>query len=210
MPAPPPTITGTLKVQVPAFIRKLGRANHWGQPDDPLEQRIPSAVTQVFRNQGEPEISVFLVNNDEDLRRVAIGYNAGRKGALHETIAFLPILRSELEESGIRITKTPANLKCDHANQLHHDLLATNEQLETLCRNLIAANRTAAKCSESAMKSAAELARQEKCKSIPGVVECGLAPCKSLRTPMESDPDGAGNGPAEQADTALPPTTPPS
>lgn len=211
MPAVPPTITGTLKVQPPAFIRKLGRANHWGQLDEPPAQRISSAVTQVFRNQTEPEISVYLVSNDEDFRRVAVGYNAGRRGSLHETIAFLPILKAELEEHGIQIRKTPANLKCDHANQLHHDLLATNEQLEALCQNLIATNRTAAKCSEGSMKAAVELAKQENCKSIPDIVECGLDSCKSRSQASQSSEQIGGNeAVTRQAGTGYPPAPPPS
>lgn len=172
-----PTITDTLKVQSPTFIRKLGRPSHWGHAGVPFLERVQLAVNKVFRNQLEPEISVYLVSTDDDLRRVAVGYNAGRRGSLHETIAFLPILKPEIENLGIQISKTPANLNCDYANQLHYDLLATDLQLEQLCTNLINANRLAAKCSESSMKKAVELTREEKCKSVPDNIECNVSHC---------------------------------
>jgi hypothetical protein len=68
---PLPTIQETLRVSSPAYIRKLRRRSEWGEAGDDLGQRVKEAVEKVFRAQSEPEISVYLVNNDDDLRRVA-------------------------------------------------------------------------------------------------------------------------------------------
>ena len=204
---PLPTITGNLKVPAPTFIRKLRRASDWGQSDEPINDRVASAVAKVFRNQLEPEISVYLVTTDDDLRRVAIGYNAGRKGSLHEMIAFLPILKSELEQQGIQITKKPANLKCDYANQLHYDLIASDNQLDALCRSLMNSNRDVGRCSESTMRAAEQRAADEKCKSVPGIIECGLAGCGTLASEEASNVETKAA--PEQAGTAPPPAFPP-
>ena len=73
-----PTVAGTLQVPTPAYVRKLRRRSDWGEPTDDQGQRIKDAVEKLFRSQAELEISIYLVNNDEDLRRVALGMNAGR------------------------------------------------------------------------------------------------------------------------------------
>lgn len=172
-----PTLAGTLKVLAPTFIRKLGRASHWGQPGDPLPQRIKAAVAQVFRNQVEPVISIYLVSTDEDLRRIAIGMNANRD-SLHENIAFLAFQPGELAAAGIQPpVRTPGDLLCDYANARHHDMIATDAQLEQLCTNLMNAGREVARCSGGVMKDAEKLARAESCKAVPHVVQCGVAAC---------------------------------
>lgn len=175
---PVPTIAGTLKVLAPTFIRKLGRASHWGQPGDPVAQRIQGAVDQVFRNQVEPEMSVYLLNTDEDFRRVAIAMNANRD-SLHETIAFITFQPSDLEAVGIPAPlQSIGDLKCDHANALHRDMMATDFQLGQLCTRLMNAGREAARCSGGMMKEAEKLALGENCKSVPNVLQCGVNNCK--------------------------------
>ncbi len=174
-----PTIVDTLKLVAPAFVRKLRRASDWAQADLAREERPKTAVRQVFRNQSAPEISVYLVHTDEDLRRVAIGMNANRD-SLRETIAFIAFLPAELTAAGIQApTSTLGDLKCDHANRLHHDVTATDAQLEGLWEQLIKLGRAPARCTAAMMKDAGKLARDESCKSIPNVSVCGVSACNT-------------------------------
>jgi hypothetical protein len=95
---PPPTIQGALKVQGPVFVRKLARPVHWvGEEGDSLDERVKKAVKNVFRSQEEPEISIYQVSSDEELRRVAVGMNANRD-SLNESLAFAVILPAELTQ----------------------------------------------------------------------------------------------------------------
>src|SRR5205085_1562101 len=110
-----PTVAGTLQVPTPAFVRKLRRRSDWGEASDADQtQRVRDAVEKLFRSQTEPDISIYLVQNDDDLRRVALGMNAGRD-SLKEAVPFVAFLPAELEAAEIRANQTPGNLPCAHA-----------------------------------------------------------------------------------------------
>lgn len=173
---PSPTIQGALKVQGPVFIRKLARASHWGQAADPIDQRVKDAVKNVFRNQVEKEISIYLVSSDEELRRVAVGMNANR-GSLTEALAFAVLLPGELANHGIQPSQTLGDLKCEFANRLHFDAIATDQQLEDLCRALMVAGRTEGRCTGGMMKSAEQDARNEGCAAATDAPPCRVAAC---------------------------------
>ena len=97
---------------------------------------MKDAVRNVFRNQTEPDISIYLIHSDEELRRVAVGMNANRD-SLHEALAFAVFLPNELAQFGIQLTSTPGDLRCEFANHLHYDAIATDQQLEDLCRGVM-------------------------------------------------------------------------
>jgi hypothetical protein len=165
-----------LKVQGPVFIRKLARASHWGQPDDPIDQRVKDAVKNVFRNQPEQEVSIYRVGSDEELRRVAVGLNANRS-SLSETLAFAVMLPEELRQFGILLTQTPGDLKCEFANRLHYDAVATDQQFEDLCRALMTAGRTEGRCTASMMRDAAQAAVDEGCAAATNTTPCRVPAC---------------------------------
>lgn len=173
---PAPTIQGALKVQGSVFIRKLARASHWGQPADPIDQRVKEAVKNIFRNQVEREISVYRVSSDEELRRVAVGMNANRD-SLNEALAFAVLLPDELAQHRIQLTQTPGDLKCEFANRLHFDAIATDQQLEALCRALMTAGRTEGRCTGGMMRSAAQEAVNEGCAAATKTPPCRVAAC---------------------------------
>lgn len=173
---PPPTIQGALKVQGPVFIRKLARASHWGQPDKPIDERVKNAVKNVFRNQEEPEISIYRVNSDEELRRVAVGLNANRS-SLNEALAFAVLLPEELVQHGIQVRQTPGDLRCEFANRLHFDATATDDQLRNLCRALMTADRTEGRCPSSVMRDAAQAAIAEGCAAATNTSPCRVPAC---------------------------------
>jgi hypothetical protein len=85
-----------LGVPPPVFVRKLVRASHWGGPEDQLQQRVSIAVGEVFRSDGSGTFSVYLVERDVDLHRVAIGMN-GNRDSLMERLDLVAFSRQEMD-----------------------------------------------------------------------------------------------------------------
>ncbi len=171
-----PTVAGTLQVPTPAFVRKLRRRSDWGEPSDEQAQRVKNAVDKLFRAQAEPDISVYLVNTDEDLRRVALGLNAGRD-SLKEAVPFVAFLPAELQALTIQATQTPGDLPCAHANRLHHDIIATDDQLAQLCETAMKSGRVAGNCSQGMMKDVIAEATKENCRTVTKEGSCQVATC---------------------------------
>lgn len=171
-----PTVAGALQVPTPAYVRKLRRRSDWGELTDDPAQRVKDAVEKLFRSQSEPDISVYLVNTDEDLRRVALGLNAGRD-SLKEAVPFVAFLPAELQECEIQATQTPGSLPCAHANGLHHDIVATDEQLARLCEIAMKSGRVAGNCSQGIMKDVMAEAAKENCRTVTRDGSCQVATC---------------------------------
>lgn len=171
-----PTVAGTLQVPTPAFVRKLRRRSDSGDPADDQGQRVKDAVDKLFRSQSERDISIYLVHNDEDLRRVALGMNAGRV-SLKEAVPFVAFLPAELESAAIRANPTPGNLPCAHANCLHHDIQATDEQLTQLCQSAMQSGRVAGNCSQGMMKDIITAAKAENCRTVTTEGLCQVQTC---------------------------------
>jgi hypothetical protein len=89
--AAPPSLA-TVGLSGPFYLRKLPRRNSLGNPDRPLDERVPEVVEVVFLRDSSP-YSLFLVQSDEDLRRVTMGINGGRS-SLREDVNFLPQSRN--------------------------------------------------------------------------------------------------------------------
>jgi hypothetical protein len=167
---------GTLSVPAPVFIRKLRRRSDWGQPTDEQNQRVKDAVDKLFRSQQESEISVYLVSTDEDLRRIALGLNAGR-GSLREAVPLIAFLPAELEKLNIQVNQTAGNLPCSHANRLHRDIIATDDQLTELCQTAMNSGRIAGNCSPGMMKEIVDLATKENCRTVITIGLCTVTEC---------------------------------
>ena len=175
-----PSISGVLQVAAPVFVRKLGRRGHWGESADADQPaRLRDAVEKVFLTPREQAISVYLVNTDDDLRRVALGMNAGR-GSLKEAVPFVAFLPTEVRAAGIVMRQTPGDLPCDHANRIHYDWVATDAQLAALCEAAMNAGREAGNCSQGMMKDAVEKAGQERCRAATGGSGCLVPGCETM------------------------------
>jgi hypothetical protein len=145
---------------------------------------VKDAIKNVFRNQEGPKISIYRVGSDEELRRVAIGMNANRD-SLSEALAFAVLLPAELVQFGIQLTQTPGDLRCEFANRLHYDAIATDQQLEDLCRSLMMGGRTEGRCTGGMMKAAAQEAVAEGCAAATNTNTCRVAACV---TPLPPQP----------------------
>ena len=173
-----PTVVDTLQIQAPAYVRKLRRRSDWGDPSDEPAQRAKVAVEKLFRTQSQPEISIYLISNDEDLRRVALGMNAGRD-SLKESVPFVAFRSEELRTLGIEATQTPGDLPCGHASSLHYDMIATDDQLLTLCSKAMTCGRVAANCTTGMMKEVVQEAISEGCRTAVPSGTCSVAVCNS-------------------------------
>jgi hypothetical protein len=141
-----------------------------------MPTRVQDAVSKLFRAQAEPDISVYLINTDDDLRRVVLGMNAGRD-SLKEAVPLVAFLPTEFESVGIQVTQTPGNLPCDYANKLHHDLVATDTQLVQLCERAMRSGRVSGNCSKGSMNDIIERATREKCRTVTKEGNCQVTAC---------------------------------
>ncbi len=160
-----PTIAHTLGVSPPVFLRKLDRKRDWGVETDPLDARLAAVVQRVFlEDQFFPNISFYLVQSDDDLRRVALAFN-GNRDSLTEILDLVAFLPAEFQAAGLVPHRTPGNTLCHFANLTHHDLpdTTTAQELEALCRQAMTAGRIAARCTGGMMKDVVKLAEAEQC-----------------------------------------------
>jgi hypothetical protein len=158
------------------YVRKLRRRSDWGDGVAAGPPRAQEAVEKLFLSQDDDELSIYLINNDEDLRRVALGMNAGRS-SLKEAVPFIAFLPAELAAAAIEARQTPGNLPCAHANRLHHDIVATALQLNQLCNSAMASGRRAGNCTSGMMTSAAMAGTAEGCRTATNVGACQVTGC---------------------------------
>lgn len=138
--------------------------------------RVNYAVEKMFGTQTEPIFSIYLINTDEDLRRVTLGINAGRpsKTEVLPLVAFLP---NEFANLRITLTQTPGNLYCGYANSLHYDFAADNAILANLCETAMKKGRLAGNCAKAMMKDALVEATKENCRSFDQNATCQVKTC---------------------------------
>jgi len=161
-----------LGVPPPVFVRKLVRASHWGDSDDEIQQRVNIAVSDVFRSDGSGSFSVYLVERDLDLHRVAIGMNANRD-SLMERLALVAFSQQEVDSCGIVATELLGETKCLHANRRHFDLSATESQLGKLCRTAMEAGRPAGRLNKRHLRPIVEQAEEDGCRAaVNGSEHC--------------------------------------
>ena len=160
-----PNVEEILSLAPPVFVRKLARASHWGDPDDEIRQRVNTAVSEVFRPHGSGTVSVYLVEGDLDLHRVAVGMNANRD-SLMERLSLVAFSRQEVDTCSIVATESPGETKCLHANRRHFDLAATESQLAELCRTAMEAGRPAGRLNKRHLRPIVERAAQDGCRAV--------------------------------------------
>jgi len=159
----------------PAYLRKISKPRAWKQP---LDDKDLAAAAQVFQEGDEP-ISLWLVSDDIELRRVAIAINEGR-GNFHETIDFLPVYPQELLEAGAASQQTLGNTTCRAAQPLDYDVQLDDGSRTRLCRTLLASGRKLERCKRAEMKEAERRSEAEGCfATVHTSTECA---CGAART----------------------------
>ena len=173
----PLTLT-SLGIDGEVFLRKLLRKHSWGSPDADPEERVKSAVDEIFLQDDLP-YSLFRVASDEELRRAILGFNSGRT-SLRSDVAWLLIRPDEFDDFGITPIKSPGDTKCRFANDLHFDIIADQTRLESLCRQIMTTNRPILSLRKSHLEPWISQARDESCLSHPDSVECKVVNCPPI------------------------------
>ena len=168
-----PGVEANLGVAPPAFVRKLTRKSHWGIAADPLEQRLNEAVERVFPEHGGV-FSVFRVDSDVDLCRIALAFNANRSSFTErlDLVAFTP---DELQRCEIPAESVPeSGTRCDHANRRHCHISAGAQQLRQLCELAMTAGRSAASLTTATMRDVVKAAEDDGCHIVTAdaAIEC--------------------------------------
>lgn len=168
-----PSVQTHLGVAPPAFVRKLTRKSHWGIAADSLERRIEEAAERVFPEHGGV-FSVFQVDSDVDLRRVALAFNANRSSNT-ERLDLIAFTLDELRQCQIPLESFPeSGTHCDHANRRHCHISAQADQLRRLCELAMVAGRSAASLTTTTMRDVVKAARDDGCRIVTAdsTVQC--------------------------------------
>ncbi len=165
--AKPLTVLNATGSREPFFLRKIARPTPWVQA---LASGDPSSV-RAFLLEPDGKVSLWLVQNDVALRRVAIAVNEGRD-SLQERITFLPILPIELESVGIKLAQTPGETNCEAARVLHFDASISEDASSQMVQMVLRAKRSVGTCTRGQMTKAIDDAQNDGCFAV---VEDSLA-----------------------------------
>lgn len=158
----------------PVLVRKLGRKNHWGSPEQPIGQRVSEIVSRLFAPEERP-FSLYKVSSLMELDRVALALNAGRS-SLTEDLAFAFFPEDEIVAAGIPLSNTSGETPCQHANSLHVDADASPANLTAIVTQAIQQHRTVVTRSKGQMKEVVQRATQERCEVITSQLASGGTP----------------------------------
>ena len=154
----PLSVVECLKITAQSvFVRKFIRPTPWIEA---LTTGDMTRVVEEFRD--EDGVSLWCVQSDKELRRVAIALNEGRD-SFHESLDLLPILPEELRQIGIACTQTPGGTSCPPAAALHYEATMDDSKRRGLLQVLLAAKRSLGRCTKGKMKRAASLSEEEGC-----------------------------------------------
>lgn len=147
----------------PCYVRKVDRAGHWGTDEEDRSIRVKRIIEKVFPCENGL-LSVYLVNNADDLLHVAVAFNANRSQTAEE-IRFIAIGRDELPNNPV--VATSGDTACLLANRLHRDVRVDNPStLEQLVATLLERHRQPKKYSKKVMTEAKRCAEADGCHAV--------------------------------------------
>jgi hypothetical protein len=161
-PKPLPSLGKAKSIQSrPVFLRKVRRPTPWIEA---VENQESSSV-QDYLYESDGKVSLWRVQDDLDLLRVAIAANEGRS-SFHEMIDFLPILPAELAEAGIVSAQTAGETNCPTAARLHYDAEISLEGSRNIIVTLLKARRLLLRCTTGEMNTAERRALEDGCFAV--------------------------------------------
>lgn len=166
-----------LRVTPPVQIRMLNSLSDWGAASDALDRRAEHAADNGFLRRHTSPFSLFLVESDDDFRRILMALNGNRHDPRDklDLVGFAP---AELGNAGWTGVPTPGNTRCGLANARHFDWTATRDQLVALCRAVILTGREAVRISKKTMADVVTAATAESCQAAPGIIPpCRVVGC---------------------------------
>ena len=151
----------------PFFLRRIARSTPW---NDALATRDITAVTGYLYEHGQ-RVSLWQVNSDLDLRRVAIAINESRE-SFTERVEFLPILPDELNAVGVTCEPTTGETSCPAAAILHYDAEVDETKCSRIITMLINAGRRLARCTKGQMSVALRDSQSDGCFAVSDSLSC--------------------------------------
>lgn len=142
----------------PLFIRKITRRKNWTEP---VERQDSATAASVF-NDEQNLTSIWRVETDRDLRRVALALNEGRSSR-HEEIFLIPIAPKVLDDAGLKPIPTPGESNCPEAKKLHFEVAMNLDERKTLAQLLMAAGTRSVRLTKPEMRAAEQVSAQEGC-----------------------------------------------
>jgi hypothetical protein len=140
------------------FIRKITRRRHW---EEPLQQRDSAAAGSIFDDE-QNLTSLWRVETDLDLRRVALALNEGRSSP-HEEIYLVPIVPHLLTDAGLSLVPSGGATDCPEARMLHFDVPMVADKRAALAQLLIQAGTGSIHLKKAEMVAAEKASALEGC-----------------------------------------------
>ena len=158
----------------PVLVRKLGRKNHWGSPDQDIPQRVNEIVSRLFDTRERP-FSLYKVSSSIELDRVALALNAGRS-SLTEDLSFAFFPWDEFVAAKISLAASPGDTPCHHANLLHFDADADPSEFTAIVEGAISRGQEVVVRSKGQMKVVVQQATRERCDVITARPDSAVEP----------------------------------
>ena len=154
----------------PFYVRKLARKSHWAI-DAADDERIASVVSNVFSevdaDDNWNDLSFYVVNQDSDLHKIAIGLNSNRS-SLREQLDLVAFTADELEACDLVPVSTPGQTACGCTNRLHVDIRVTTETISNLCRAAFSNSRQSGRLKKNPMQAIIDSLTTTNCDAIVG------------------------------------------
>jgi len=151
----------------PLFLRRVARPTPWKQAL--LTGELANVTGYLIEEGGK--VSLWQVQNDLDLRRVAIAVNESRE-SFTEMIDFLPILPDELTAVGATYEQTRGDTECPAAAQLHYDAAIDEERGSRIIAMLVRTGRELARCTRGQMAQAERDSIADGCFAVSDSTSC--------------------------------------
>ena len=182
-PEPQPLALDRIAAKVtvrPIFLRRVARPTPWKQAL--LTGEIANVTGYLIEEGGK--VSLWQVQNDLDLRRVAIAVNESRE-SFTEKIEFLPILPDELTAVGATCEQTRGETECAAAAQLHYDATIDGEKGHRIIAQLVGTGRELARCTRGQMALAYQESLEDGCFAVSDstTCRCGEEPTRTAEHP---------------------------
>jgi hypothetical protein len=155
----------------PFYVRKLARKSHWAIDTDDEATRIASVVSNVFSEVDADDdwndLSFYVVNQDSDLHKIAIGLNSNRS-SLREQLDLVAFTADELAACDLVPVSTLGSTACGCTNRLHVDIRVTTETLSNLCRSVFSNSRKSGRLKKNPMQAIIDSLTASNCDAIVG------------------------------------------
>ncbi|MFO7903225.1 MAG: hypothetical protein R6U98_11220 [Pirellulaceae bacterium] len=150
-------------VEPPVFVRSACRRSDWE-----TKQQI---LKDVFEADSADAISVWRIENDSDLMRIAVAINANRvagnpdHGSIRGELFLVAIQPHEV--GAIKLEQNEGRTDCVFAKHRHYDAVIEDESQRTqLVDLLLDAERSPKKVTKGQIREAVEKAEKDSCYAV--------------------------------------------